>query len=74
MSLRRTFEFYLDKYLSAVGVAFVFLLLMFGGVALTEWAKSFPGPFWMQLLLVCAVAVVLGVVWAKFFEKAPKRF
>jgi membrane protein implicated in regulation of membrane protease activity len=74
MSLRRSFEFYLDKYIRAVGVAFVFLILMFGGVALLGWAKSYPGPFWFQLILCCALAVVLGVAWTKFLEKAPNRF
>ena len=74
MSFRRTFEFYLDKYFRAIGVVFIFLVSMFGGVALMGWAKSYPGPFWLQLILACAVAVIFGVAWVKFFDKAPNRF
>ena len=68
---RNWVSFTINRHSRAVLTAIAFVAVLFGGVALMDWAESHE-PFWLKLLVTSAAAVVVGAAITLFFRKAPK--
>jgi len=63
----------IGRYAKAFGIAWLFVLLRFGMVALLSWASGLE-PYWLKLLVLAAAALVAGVAAKMFFLWSPNRF
>lgn len=68
---RLSFRF--DRYARALVTAVAFVAVLFGCIALMDWARSIES-FWLKLFIAPAAALIVGALIALFFRKTPKVF